>query len=89
MKLFHAPYLIELQPYMPGVCDGGFLGGWDCTYKVLRVQVWRAKNGMTILVRDLYFWERLWLWLREDLAIEWIVFKSKFKRRLKWRVSLK
>lgn len=85
MKTYHAPYVIELQPTIPGIQEGGFLDGCDCTYKVLRVQVWRAKNGVTLLVRDLYFWERLWLWLREDLAIELMVWRIKLKRRLKCR----
>lgn len=71
-------WTITMDPMFPDLKPGSYLGGCSDTYVVLAIT-----GPNKILVRDLTPWERLGLWLREEIEIEWIIQTARIRRL--WR----
>lgn len=62
----------------PDLKEGGYMDGWDCTYRVLHVYPLHNQ----IMLRDLYFWERFKLFW-DELPLLWIELRFQMRGFLK------
>lgn len=67
--------ILTIMPAPPGIVRGCYIKGHDKTYRVLD-----PISPTQFRIRPLYFWESIANWIRNDLPIEWMLFKFSVRR---------